>query len=67
MVLPRDDHFVHRANNDGTTDSVCKHCFVTVCTSIWEIVLYEAERKHVCDPAVVARWAKAAKGEAGGT
>ena len=56
MVLPRDEHFVHRANGDGTTDSVCRHCFVTVCTSLCETDLAEAERRHVCDPAVVARF-----------
>lgn len=64
MVLLRDDHFAHRANNDGTTDSVCRHCFVTVCTSTWETDLAEAERRHTCDLGVVARWTKASGREA---
>jgi hypothetical protein len=50
------DPFVHRANRDGTTDSICKECFVTVCTSVWETELARAERAHVCDPDVVAHW-----------
>lgn len=48
--------YVHRANHDGTTDSICKNCFVTVCTSTWETELGQAERDHVCDPDVIARW-----------
>ncbi len=67
MVLPRDQHFVHRANRDGTTDSICKHCFVTVCTSIWETDLARAERGHVCDPDTVAHWNKISGNEAGDT
>jgi hypothetical protein len=47
--------FVHRANRDGTTDSICRNCFVTVCTSAWETDLARAERDHVCDPNVIAR------------
>lgn len=63
MRLPRDDHFAHRANSDGSTDSICKHCFVTVCTSAWETDLGDAERRHICDPAAVARWKKASGSE----
>lgn len=56
-MSPREyDGFLHRANRDGTTDSVCKYCYVTVCTSTWETELARAEHAHVCDPKVVARW-----------
>jgi hypothetical protein len=56
-MYPREyDPFVHRANRDGTTDSICTCCFATVCTSTWETDLAGAERDHVCDPNVVARW-----------
>lgn len=64
MGLPRDDHFAHRANSDGTSDSICRHCFVTVCTSTWETDLADAERRHICDPVVVARWKKGSEREA---
>ena len=55
MVSPPDRRFVHRANRDGSTDSICKDCFATVCTSTWETELGHAERNHVCDPIMVAR------------
>ncbi len=63
MVSPQ-EQFVHRANRDGTTDSVCKLCFATVCTSTWESELTRVEREHVCDPDVLARWKKVAGREA---
>lgn len=63
MSLPRDDHFAHRTNRDGTTDSICRYCFATVCTSTWETDLTQAERNHVCDPSVVSRLKKAAARE----
>ena len=66
MPLPRDQHFAHRANSDGTTDSICKYCFITVCTSTWETDLAEAERAHACDPNVVARLKKSSGREAAG-
>jgi hypothetical protein len=56
MVQPDEDSFVHRSNPDGTTDSICKRCFVTVCTSMGEAKLAFEERKHVCDPDVLAQW-----------
>jgi hypothetical protein len=56
MTLPNDNSFVHRANSDGTTDSICTRCFVTVCTSVWEAKLTLEEKKHVCDPDAVAHW-----------
>jgi hypothetical protein len=60
MVSPPDRRFVHRANRDGSTDSICKDCFATVCTSAWETELGHAERTHVCDPSLVARFRKIA-------
>lgn len=65
MVLPRDDHFVHRVNRDGSTDSICKDCFATICTSLWETDLAQAERDHVCNPDVVARFKNIARREGG--
>lgn len=48
--------FVHRENRDGATESICRACYVTVCTSIWEADLDSAEKTHVCDPGLLARW-----------
>ena len=42
--------FPHRANGNGTTSSICPHCYVTVATSTWEADLERAETGHVCDP-----------------
>jgi hypothetical protein len=58
VTLPDGESFVHRANSDGTMDSICKRCFVTVCTSVWEAKLAFEERKHVCDRYALARFGK---------
>ena len=45
-----DPDFVHRSNTNGTTDSICKSCFLTIATAMWEADLESAERQHKCDP-----------------
>jgi hypothetical protein len=47
----RDLNFARRANKDGTVDSICLHCFMTVATEQWEANLDKAERDHVCNGA----------------
>lgn len=42
--------FLHRMNKDGTTDSICPHCYITVGRSTWEADLDQAEMVHRCDP-----------------
>ena len=42
--------FAHRTNPDGTVDSICKTCFVTVGTAEWADTLQALEKSHVCDP-----------------
>ena len=63
MASPAPPAFAHRENRDGTTDSICSACHVTVCTSIWEADLERAEKAHVCDPALLARWNRIAAGK----
>ena len=46
--------FPHRINSDGTIDSICNHCFVTVGTSTTESDLELFESSHVCEPARVS-------------
>ncbi len=41
--------FAHRANPDGTTDSICKTCFATVGTYENPDYLKAIEDAHVCD------------------
>jgi hypothetical protein len=48
MKSPR---FVHRTNPDGTIDSICKACFVTIASSMWEADLESAEGVHICGEA----------------
>ena len=45
--------FPHRPNCDGTIDSICDRCFVTIGTSIVESDLERLEAAHVCEPARV--------------
>lgn len=42
--------FAHRANRDGTVNSICRECRATVATSMWEADLDGAEKLHRCDP-----------------
>jgi hypothetical protein len=49
-VLTADAPFVHRTNTDGTIDSFCRKCFMTIASSQWEAELERAESVHKCDP-----------------
>jgi hypothetical protein len=42
--------YAHRMNEDGTLDSICPRCFVTIGTSTWEADLDRMESAHRCDP-----------------
>jgi hypothetical protein len=42
--------FAHRTNRDGTIDSICKTCFVTVGTALEAPPLRDIEDRHTCDP-----------------
>lgn len=48
--------FAHRPNRDGTIDSICRRCYVTVATAVSEMALSAYEEKHVCDQDRVARF-----------
>jgi len=41
--------FIHLLNKDGTVDSICRHCFVTVATAHRKSDLESEERGHVCE------------------
>lgn len=49
MMPPLPD-FVRRPKSDGTTDSICTRCFLTVATATWEADLDSAEQGHECNP-----------------
>ena len=42
--------FPHRSNKDGTIDSICPHCYVTIGRATWEADLDRMESEHVCNP-----------------
>lgn len=56
--------YAHRYNRDGTTDSICKECFMTVAKAIWEADLERAERVHQCESRAVAHFRKMVTPEA---
>ena len=42
--------FKHRQNRDGSHDSICCTCFLTVASTRQESVLCHFEHRHACDP-----------------
>ena len=42
--------YARRRNFDGTVDSVCKLCFLTVARAYREFDLSHLEVRHVCQP-----------------
>jgi len=43
-------HFHHRFNREGTHDSFCSTCYMTVATTSEEFELVGHEDVHICDP-----------------
>jgi hypothetical protein len=41
--------YPHRRNRDGSFDSICLNCFVTVATGKTEAELSEYDNRHVCE------------------
>lgn len=50
--------YAHRRNIDGTTDSICKNCFITVIRASREGDLARAEHDHICDRSTLDYWSK---------
>ena len=48
--------FSHRRNKDGTIDSICTRCYVTVGTALNESELPKIEHSHTCDPGWLLLW-----------
>ena len=46
--------FAHRPNKDGSFDSVCRQCYMTVARSDKEAKLEAQERLHHCNPETLA-------------
>jgi hypothetical protein len=41
--------FAHRSNSDGTFDSICRSCYITIATDFQESDLQHPEEEHLCD------------------
>jgi hypothetical protein len=44
------EQFPHRRNMDGTHDSICRGCLMTIATVEEEDELAGFESRHTCDP-----------------
>ena len=49
-MLSSKPKFPHRHNKDGSFDSICDTCYVTVARVKAETDLMQFEARHVCDP-----------------
>ena len=53
--------FVHLILPNGTTDSICSCCFVTIATATRESDLDRDELNHACDSWLIAHWKELAE------
>lgn len=54
VEFPARARFFHRANPDGSFDSICYLCLAIVAGRQRELDLEKFERVHVCDPNLLA-------------
>lgn len=50
--------FIHRINEDGSIDSICRNCFLTIATALSRSELEREERQHDCEPLLLERYKK---------
>jgi len=50
MLTPNTPQFPHRHNADGSYDSICPTCLMTVASVRTEAELASCEHAHVCSP-----------------
>jgi hypothetical protein len=48
MANPTQRQFIHHCNFDGSRDSICLHCYLTVATGDSEAHLVKEEELHAC-------------------
>ncbi|WP_109489051.1 hypothetical protein [Occallatibacter savannae] len=48
--------FIHRINEDGSIDSICRDCFVTIATGRSRLELAPQEQQHTCEPMTIQRY-----------
>jgi hypothetical protein len=47
--------YPHRRNKDGSYDSICLTCFITVAFGKSEAELMEFDKKHICEFSVLSQ------------
>jgi hypothetical protein len=57
MVLTLPPFFPHRRNRDGSFDSICLKCLLTIANARTEADLAKYEKYHVCNPSVLSQQA----------
>jgi hypothetical protein len=57
MVLTLSPFFPHRRNRDGTFDSICLKCLLTIANSRTEADLAKHDKSHVCNPSILSQQA----------
>jgi hypothetical protein len=67
MVLPLPPLFPHRRNKDGTFDSICLKCLLTIANARIEADLAKCEKYHVCIPSILLQRLLTARTEIVGT
>jgi hypothetical protein len=57
MALTLPPFFPHRRNRDGSFDSICLKCLLTIANARDEADLAKHEKYHVCNPSVLSQQA----------
>jgi len=55
MVLTLPPFFPHRRNRDGSFDSICLKCLLTIANAKNEADLATHDRRHVCVPSILSQ------------
>jgi hypothetical protein len=55
MVLTLPPFFPHRRNRDGSFDSICLKCLLTIANARIEADLAAHDKYHVCDPSILSQ------------
>ena len=55
MVLTLPPFFPHRRNTDGSFDSICLECLLTVANVQNETDLAEYDEYHICNPSILSQ------------
>jgi hypothetical protein len=55
MVLKLPPFFPHRRNPNGSFDSICLKCLLTIANARTEAELEKHDKDHVCNPSAVSQ------------